>query len=179
MKSSKVIPVTRCWMVSMASSMCSNRFLSLIGSLIYQNLVVFNTFSGKGCQCSVNNQVNGPTQHSFQISPHTKELQTDRLSMVKYNQYIDIALESLFPSCEGAEEPCLQDGLRLEILGYLLCYCFSAHSKRVNLATKIRIILETTKEIAGNVVQEGKTSGCFLRLITPVRDKIRITGTLR
>ena len=58
---------------------------------------------------------------------------------------------------EGAEEPCLQDGLRLEILGYLLCYCFSAHSKRVNLATKIRIFLETTKRIGGEVVQKRKS----------------------
>ena len=41
------------------------------------------------------------------------------LGLVREYQYINIAVLPLLAAGKGAKEPCLHDGLRLEVLGYL------------------------------------------------------------
>lgn len=62
------------------------------------------------------------------ISPHPSiAKQSDRASVVELHKDIHIAQWCLFAAGEGAEKPSLQDGSRLEIVGYYLGHRFGAH----------------------------------------------------
>jgi hypothetical protein len=54
----------------------------------------------------------------------------ERLARIVGNKKdINIALRRLLASGEGTEEPCLQDWLRLEVVGYSLLYQLVAHKR--------------------------------------------------
>ncbi len=73
-------------------------------------------------------EINLPAQFFFQFAMHAYiGKQTDREPAVELHKYIHIAVIALLATCKGAKEPCFQDGLRLEILGNLLCQSFSVH----------------------------------------------------
>ena len=100
---------------------------SLSGSLIDQDIITVNTLPGKRCQRTVNNQVDVSAKQLLQVFVHAEELQAYGLGMVKDYEYIHIAVLALLAPCIGAEEPSLQDGLRLEVFGYRLLHCLIAH----------------------------------------------------
>ena len=47
--------------------------------------------------------------------------------MVKYNKYVNIRVFSLLIACIRSKYPCFQDGLCLEIMGYLLYHRLLTH----------------------------------------------------
>lgn len=116
---------------SIASFMCSRRPLSLTGSLIYQNFITVSTFHSKRQQGAIGDQINGTTQLVFQIDYHSCVLhQTDTCILIEFYQQVHIAFRPLLTTGERTKQPYLQDGLRLEVLGYHLCHVlgFGAHS---------------------------------------------------
>jgi hypothetical protein len=46
---------------------------------------------------------------------------------VGHKKYVHVAVGALFAARIGTEEPSLQDGLRLEVLGYLLRHYLCGH----------------------------------------------------
>ena len=69
------------------------------------------------------------------------------LGFVRQNEYVDIGVSSLLAAGKGAKEPSFQDGLRLEVFGYLLCHCLCTHNNKLMVfAAKIGIIIQTSKK---------------------------------
>ena len=65
----------------------------------------------------------------FQFAMHTcigKQPYVGSAS-VKSDKYVHVRIISLLSTGKGTEEPSLQDGLGLEVFGYLLCHCLSTH----------------------------------------------------
>ncbi len=54
--------------------------------------------------------------------------QTNWYAAIELDKQIHIAVFTLLATGKGAKEPCLQDGLRLEVLGYLLCHLLCRHT---------------------------------------------------
>ena len=99
--------------------MCSNRSRSLGCSLIDQDFIAFNTFSGEIGQRSFLHKVDATVEQLLQVVPHAEELQADGLRVVKDDEDVDVAQRCLLAAGKGAEDPCLQDGLRLWTERYL------------------------------------------------------------
>ena len=53
--------------------------------------------------------------------------QANRETSIKLDKYIHIAIRTLLTTRIGAKEPCFQNGLRLEVFGYLLCHRLCIH----------------------------------------------------
>ena len=107
--------------------MCSKRFLSLIASLIDKLLISVNTVSSEWGKCSLGYQIYIATQQSPKVFIHPEEAQAYRLTVIQRYKYVHVAVGALFAARIGAEEPSLQDGLRLEVLGYLLRHYLCGH----------------------------------------------------
>ena len=54
--------------------------------------------------------------------------------MVELNQQVNIAVSVLLASCIGTKNPCLHDGLRLEVINDLLGYCLISHRPNWSLS---------------------------------------------
>ena len=110
------------------------------------------TVNGKRQQGTFGHQVDRTVQSLFQLNYHSRMFhQAYAGSPVKLHQYVHVALRRLFATGEGAEEPCLQDRLRLEVLGYLLTYLLCCHRwYHIFLTAKIAIISKTAKETETN-----------------------------
>ena len=97
--------------------MCSNRSLSLSGSLIYQNFVVFNTFFGKIFQCAFYHKIHTSVKKFFQVIPHSEKLKSDRLCVVKNYKNIYIACFRFLSTCKRSKKPSLQNWLIFKVFG--------------------------------------------------------------
>ena len=113
--------------------MSCSRLLSRAFSLIDQLLIAFSTINGIGAQGAVFYQIDLTPQQFFQVHIHTAEGEERKgpPSTVWHYQYVDIGVLALLASGVGAEEPSLQDGLRLEVLGYCLLDCLGGHQHTV------------------------------------------------
>ena len=86
--------------------------------------------------------------------PHTEELQADRLRVVKYNEDVDVAQRRLLTTCERAEEPCLHDGLGLEVVGNGPFDHLGTHKSYYwNLGTKVTLFLRNKVQLNGEKKQ--------------------------
>ena len=92
-----------------------------------------NTLTGKRCQRSVYYQVYIATKQFLQVFIHAEELQADRLRVVEDNEDVYIGTFVLLTPGIRTKQPCLQDGLRLEIVGYQSCDVLSCHISRFNI----------------------------------------------
>ena len=57
--------------------------------------------------------------------------QANRNTTVKFDKYIHIAVLTFLTTGKGTKEPCFQDGLRLEVFGYLLCHHLCTHCPNI------------------------------------------------
>ena len=109
---------------------------------------MIGTFSGKGQQSLFRHQIDLPSEQLLQVAPHPEELQSYGLAPVENHHDVHIAVGSFLASGVGAEQPCFQDGLRLEIFGDGLCHGLCGHSLFYYFADKDTKKIETAKAIS-------------------------------
>ena len=77
---------------------------------------------------------------------------------VGYKENVDVAGGRFLSSGEGAEEPCLQDGLRLEVVGYGLLHLLGVHKlKMFNSVANIHKVSEMAVVFLKNVQKDNIT----------------------
>ena len=95
--------------------------MSLIASLIDYFQIAICRCLYCWAQRSFLHKINLTAKPLFQFAMHTRKgKQTDGEAAVELYQQVHVAVLALLTAGEGSENPCFQDGLRLEIVGYLL-----------------------------------------------------------
>ena len=120
--------------------------MSLRRSRIYQDFISVGTFTGEGTQALLGDQVDTQLEHVLQVKVHAAKFEKPN-ALLKHYQNIDIGVLALFSSLVGAEDPCLQHGLGLEIFGCLAGYRLSVCHITIILSTaNIRIISDGSSQ---------------------------------
>jgi len=115
------------------SIMSSSRPLSLALSLINQDFITVSCFCGVRTERAFHHQIYIAAQQFLQVHQHAAVgEERERLAgIVWYEKNVDVAPWRFLATGKGAEEPCLQDGLRLEVVGNRLIHCLGAHKRFV------------------------------------------------
>ena len=118
------------------STMSSKRPLSLALSLINQYFIAVSTLCGIGTERTFLHQIDITAKQFLQVHQHAAmcEEREGLAGTVRNEKNVDVTPRCLLASGEGAEEPCLQDWLSLEIVGYRLLHHLCTH-KRVVLVS--------------------------------------------
>lgn len=93
----------------------------LHSSLINQLFITVGGFNGKGQQTTFFYKVNPAAGSFLQFTHHVGYgEQRNACLLVILHKYVHIAVLSFLAAGKRTKESCLQDGLRLEVIGYCL-----------------------------------------------------------
>ena len=102
--------------------------MSLTSSLINKAFVPINTLYGKRQKATLFDQIDAPPCVLFQFAHHMRNhQQRNSGSLIIFHQYVHIAFSRFLTASKRPKQPCFSDGLRLEIIGYLLCHYLCTH----------------------------------------------------
>ena len=82
---------------------------------------------GEGEQVAIYHEIDGTVEHLLKVAYHTEVLESHLGAWHEGDEDIDIAVGTFLATRTATEEPCLLDGLRLEVLAYAMSYLSIAH----------------------------------------------------
>ena len=148
---------------NLALSIWRSRSMSLIASLINYFQITISGCLRSGTKGSFFHEIDFAAQLLFKFTMHAEiGKQTYWGGSVELHKYVYVGTLRLLTTGIGAENPSFQNGLRLEIVGYLLCHSLCTHTLPLTLyhlhftPTKVIIIFVTPKRFRRFLSLNGK-----------------------